>query len=182
MSLRKSKLLSDPKISNNASIESPLVESSCSLPEGLLVSKKQASSQAAWALLTGGVSEARTEVHRLRHLTNRAQKVIDNHPPETRDKIYQVAGDVIVGVPERLAKIEQTLDKVSYALSCMGQDFLKSRLPLDDRTEVDEAVKHVLKYGTISLFISGYLLNFFFDDLISISRVCIQFRTRIFSV
>ena len=104
--------------------------------------KKQASSQAAWALLTGGVSEARTEVHRLRHLTNRAQKVIDNYPPERREKIYQVAGDVIVGVPERLAKIEQTLDKVSYALSCMGQDFLKSRLPLDDRTEVDEAVKH----------------------------------------
>ena len=101
--------------------------------------KKRSSSQSAWALLASSVSQARVEAHRLRHMVNRGQKAVDQSTK--RDHLYEVAGDLIVGVPQRLSKLESLLDRTSYALSIMGEEFFKGRLPLEDRTMVDEAVK-----------------------------------------
>ena len=102
--------------------------------------KKQASSQAAWALLTRGVAEARTESHRLRHLLNRVLKLVETS--SEKEHIHAVAGDVIVAMPQRLMVLDQVLDRRSYALSVMGSDFFESRLPLPDKELVDEAVKY----------------------------------------
>jgi len=99
---------------------------------------KKANSQAAWALLTEGVTSARLEAHRLQHLINRADKLVEGS--SHRDHLYEVAGDIIVALPDRLNHLITDLDRTALALSRMGQDFLESRLPLDDKNLVDEAV------------------------------------------
>lgn len=111
------------------------------------MSDKKASSQAAWALLTCGVSESRVLAHRIRHLTDRLQELANSDQSEI---IYQLLGDVVDGLPLQVNSLERTLDKTSYALSKMGQDFLKGRISFSDRTHVDEAVKstHGFTKGT----------------------------------
>lgn len=103
------------------------------------MSQKSASSQAAWALLTEGVASARVEAHRLKHLINRGLKLVENSGH--RGHLYQVAGDLITALPKRLERLETDLDRTSLALAKMGESFLESRLPLADKTEVDEAVE-----------------------------------------
>jgi len=88
------------------------------------------------------VSDARVEAHRLRHLVNRGLKIIEQDSPEQKEHVYQLAGDLIDAVPQRLSKLESLLDKTSFALSMMGEDFFASRLSLDDKTEVKEAIEH----------------------------------------
>ena len=101
--------------------------------------KEATSSYASWALLSEGVSSARVEAYRLRHLVNRALSLIEDS--SAKDHLYQVVGDIIIGVPQRLDRIEQTLDRTSYALSKMGESHLKQRLPIHDREMVDESIE-----------------------------------------
>lgn len=100
--------------------------------------QKSASSQAAWALLTEGVTKARVEAHRLQHMVTRAMKLVEASPE--KDHLYEVAGDIISGVPNRLDSLNMALDRTGLALSKMGVEFLDSRLPLSEKTMVDEAV------------------------------------------
>lgn len=100
---------------------------------------KSASSQAAWALLTEGVTQARVELHRLQHLMTRSQMLVDGS--DEKEHIYQVAGDIILAVPERMERIRITLDRTALALSKMGETFLTARLPLSEKLMVDEAVE-----------------------------------------
>lgn len=99
---------------------------------------RTASSQVSWALLTEGVTQARVEAHRLRLMMDRAVALVESSP--ARDHLWQVSGDLILGFPERLNELERALDRTNYALVVMGEDFLRGRIPLDDRTVVDESV------------------------------------------
>lgn len=110
------------------------------------MNQKCASSQVAWALLTEGVTSARVEAHRIQHLTNRAQQLVD--ASEDKEHIYQVAGDIILALPKRLEQLAITLDRTSLALSKMGEDFLEARLPLSEKTLVDEAVESAFGKGS----------------------------------
>lgn len=100
--------------------------------------KKSASSQAAWALLTEGVTSARVEAHRLRHLISRVQKLVEQSTH--REHIEQIAGDILLAVPKRLDHLENDLDRTALALIKMGEEFLDARLPLGDKVRVEEAV------------------------------------------
>jgi len=100
---------------------------------------RKATSQVAWSLLTEGVTDARLNVHRIRLLVQRALNLVDQSI--ARDHLYQVGGDLIMGLPEALTDAEIALDRTSYALTVMGQDFLRGRLPFTDRYIVDEAIK-----------------------------------------
>jgi hypothetical protein len=102
------------------------------------VPKKTASSQAAWALLTEGVTSARIEAHRLRHLISRVQKLVEQSTH--REHIEQIAGDILLAVPKRLDHLEIDLDRTALALIKMGEEFLDARLPLSDKVRVEEAV------------------------------------------
>ena len=97
---------------------------------------KKSTSQASWALITEGVTNARIEAHRLKHLMSRAQKLVEKSP--ARDHLYEVAGDIILSAPDRLAALERSLDRTAYALSYMGQDFLRGRIPFTDRQIVED--------------------------------------------
>ena len=101
--------------------------------------KTAGSSQAAWALLTEGVTAARIDAHRLRAVISRVEKLVETS--EAKEHIYQVAGDVIVSMPARLESLERHLDRTSYALAVLGKDTLREMLPLTDRKTVDEAVE-----------------------------------------
>jgi len=99
---------------------------------------KRASSEAAWALLTQGVTSARLELHRLRHLVNRSLRLVEDSPQ--KEHLYQVAGDIIQAMPKRVDRMTVILDRTSLALSRMGGDYLSARLPLEDKQLVEEAV------------------------------------------
>jgi len=100
---------------------------------------RTASSQVSWSLLTEGVTQARLETHRLRLMIDRAMTLVETSP--FKEHLWQVAGDLIQGFPQRLSDIERALDRTSYALVVMGEDFLRGRIPADDRYVVDEATK-----------------------------------------
>lgn len=105
-----------------------------------LVSEKEASSDAAWALITEGVTAARLEAHRLRHLINRGIQLAETS--EEREHLYAIAGDLIIALPKRLTELDRCLDRTALALSKMGDTFLSSRLSIDDKTVVEEAVEY----------------------------------------
>ena len=96
----------------------------------------RASSPVSWALLTGGVTEARVAAHRLRLLLDRASRVLEDSPD--REAIYAAAGDLLTAIPEKMADAERALDRTAYALARMGGDFLRGRLSIDDRNLVEE--------------------------------------------
>lgn len=106
---------------------------------------RSAGSQAGWALITGGVSAARVEAHRLHQLLTKVLKLVETSP--VKEHLYQVAGDIIVDFPKRLEMLEAQLDEINYALSLMGKDHLRERLPLTRRNRVDETVEGAQAFG-----------------------------------
>ena len=100
---------------------------------------RQASSEAAWALITEGVTSARLSTHRLKHLVTRGLKIAKESPE--RDHIYQMVGDLILAIPKRMLELEVHLDRTALALSKMGEDFLGARLPLSDKQLVEDTLE-----------------------------------------
>lgn len=100
---------------------------------------KEASSHVSWSLLMEGVATARVDLHRLRLLLDRAQTLVDTSAD--KEQLWRVAGDLILGIPTKVHEIEVALDRTSYAMALMGEDFLRGRIPLDDRSRVEEGIK-----------------------------------------
>lgn len=100
--------------------------------------KTAGQTQVAWALLTEGVSQSRLEAHRLRHMLTRVLALVEKS--EHKEAIYRAAGDLVTAAPRRMEVLENTLDRTSYALSVLGTDHLRDRLPMDDRALVDESI------------------------------------------
>lgn len=94
-------------------------------------------STVTWALLVEGVSAARLEAHRLRNQVARVLALVEQS--EAREALYEAAGDLIMATPKRIEELERHLDRTSYALSVLGEEDLRDRLPLSDRKVVDEA-------------------------------------------
>lgn len=109
------------------------------------MSEHTANSQAGWALVTEGVTESRVIVHRLRHLLNRLVTLSED--PRYTELLNRLLGDIVKAGPERLNELEVALDRTSYALTLMGEEHLKGRLPLHDLTTVEEAVEGGKPFG-----------------------------------
>ena len=103
------------------------------------MSRKEAGSQAGWALISGGVNAARVDAHRLHQLLLKVEKLVQTS--SEKEHIYQVAGDLIAAIPQLCQSIEGQLDETSYALSLMGKEHLKDRLPVSSRALVDATVE-----------------------------------------
>lgn len=102
------------------------------------MSLKLSSSQASWHLLNEGVSQARLEAHRLRHMLSRVLELVSI--AEDKERIYRLAGDLITAAPDRLDQLELVLDRTALALSRMGEEFLGARLPLDEKSLLDDTL------------------------------------------
>ena len=109
--------------------------------------ERKASSQAAWALITEGVVSARVEAHRLKLLVNRAQQLVAQST--YKEHLHQVASDIIQGAPQRLEALVMDLDRISLAHSKMGESFLEARLPLNQKTQVEEATMPAFGGGSL---------------------------------
>lgn len=90
-----------------------------------------------WEVAMEGVTAARLETHRLHQMVYRVLKIIELSGKE--EECYEFAGDLIVSIPERVREIERLLDRTGYALSKVGEEELRSRLPASDRNFVEEA-------------------------------------------
>jgi hypothetical protein len=101
--------------------------------------KREAGSQAGWALITGQVSDARVDAHRLHQLIHKVLALVNSS--KEKEHLYQVAGDMVHAIPERLEKLEQRLDNLSYALSIMGKEHLRERLPVADRALIESTIE-----------------------------------------
>jgi hypothetical protein len=88
-----------------------------------------------------GVTASRIEAHRLRQMLNRGLNILNALPEEDRGPIYQRIGDLVLSIPKRLDYLEVFLDRTSYALTLMGEDFLRGRIPMSEKTMVQETVK-----------------------------------------
>jgi hypothetical protein len=106
---------------------------------------RKAGSQAGWALITGGVNSARVDAHRLHQLLNKVLALVESSPQ--REHLYQVAGDLIVDLPRCVGRLEEQLDETGYALSLMGKDHLKDRLPISRRNTVEQTVEGTPAFG-----------------------------------
>lgn len=103
--------------------------------------QKQAnSSEAGWALITEGVTAARVDAHRLEKLISLALALVEKS--SHKDHLYQVAGDLIMSIPQALQRLERALDRTSYALAKIGEDHLKDRLSLSDRAMVEDGIQN----------------------------------------
>lgn len=100
---------------------------------------RTAGSQAGWALISGGVNNSRVEVHRLRQLVQKVLDLVESSPE--KEHLYQVAGDMIIAIPTRIEALEKRLDGLGYALSIMGKEHLRDRLPLSDRSLIETTVE-----------------------------------------
>ncbi len=108
--------------------------------------KRHAGSQAGWALISGGVNEARVETHRLRQLVQKALDLVESS--SEKEHLYQVAGDVIMAIPSRIQAVERQLDGLGYALSLMGREHLRERLPVSDRAMIETTVEGAPAFKT----------------------------------
>lgn len=82
---------------------------------------------------------ARVDAHRIHHLLDKITKLIETSPH--KEHIYQVAGDIIVGMPALLDRLERQLDATGYALALMGKEHLQERLPISERNRVEITVE-----------------------------------------
>lgn len=121
---------------------------------------RSASSQVALALLTEGVSRSRIESHRIQLMIGRVIGMVESS--EQKDHLYQVAGDIISGLPKRIDALNMYLDRTNLALSKMGETFYESRLPLSEKVMVDEAIeaafgmnRHSMAHRVAEMYVSG---------------------------
>lgn len=103
--------------------------------------KKKATSQATWAVINGLVQEARVEAHRIRQLLGKILKAVDSLPEEQKEVAFQIAGDMISNIPERMTNLENRLDVLNYALALFGRDHMRERLSVADRAFVESALE-----------------------------------------
>lgn len=107
---------------------------------------KKANSQAAWALISGGVNDARIKVHEIHQLVDKVLKLVEKS--SQREHLYQVAGDIIVSLPQRVQEAEGKLDGLGYALSLMGKDHLRERLPAAQREVIENTIEGVSAFNS----------------------------------
>lgn len=60
---------------------------------------------------------------------------------KAREHLYEVAGDLIQGMPQMMDSALRSTDRTQYALAKMGEDFFRGRVPLEDREYVDAAIR-----------------------------------------
>jgi hypothetical protein len=100
---------------------------------------KKSNDEISWALITEGVTSAKVEIYRLQQMVHRMLKLVEE--ADKKDYLYEIAGDLIMNFPDKMKNLERIIDKTSYALSFIGKDSLKTKIPLSDRLWVEDSIK-----------------------------------------
>jgi hypothetical protein len=91
-------------------------------------------------ILTKDVTQIITELYKLQLYVKRILQLIENLDEKEKEKIYQVAGDLVDAVPNSLRKMDILLSKILYALNIIWRKELKVSLPFDERSEVENLI------------------------------------------
>lgn len=92
-----------------------------------------------------GIASARVAAHRLQKMIAMGEKLVGSS--EHKEHLYQLAGDLIVGIPGQLDRLIRDLDRASYAMAKIGEDHLKDRLPIEDRAQVEDGTANSKPWG-----------------------------------
>lgn len=82
------------------------------------------------------VSDSLATTHKVKTLLNRAIEIVN--ASEEKEHIYQVAGDIIINLPKKLDRLENTLTKILYFLNIYMRKDLRTFLSVEDKSEIDE--------------------------------------------
>ena len=91
-------------------------------------------------LLTKDVAQATTYLYKLQQAIKRVVNIIDNLDEEQKEKVYQVAGDLLTNIPKYSNDLDMILSKIMYALNIIWRKELRVSLPFSDRSEVEELI------------------------------------------
>jgi len=95
--------------------------------------------------LTEELGDARLRCTQLKQLVTRAVELVEKS--EKRDHFYEMAGDVIYGIPDLLFRLDKALDAASLAASKLDYEEIKQGLRPEKVDELEEAMKDVrLRY------------------------------------
>lgn len=83
-----------------------------------------------FAVLLESVTKAKSVCGELQVLSERAQELVELS--SEKDHLYEVAGDIIQGVPTTLTDLNSALDKALFVSASILQEDLKNKLPFDD--------------------------------------------------
>ena len=91
--------------------------------------------------LVENLSDARLRCDQLKRYLAKAMKLIEKS--SKRDHFYEVAGDILNGVPEVIFKLDKALDATGLAASRLDYEELKQQLSPEKVDELEEVLEDV---------------------------------------
>lgn len=91
--------------------------------------------------LVENLSDARLRCDQLKRYLAKAMKIIEKS--SKRDHFYEVAGDILNGVPEVIFKLDKALDATGLAASRLDYEELKQQLSPEKVDELEEVLEDV---------------------------------------
>lgn len=91
--------------------------------------------------LVENLSDARLRCDQLKRYLSKAMKLVEKS--SKRDHFYEVAGDILNGVPEAIFKLDKALDATALAASRLDYEELKQQLSPEKVDELEEVLEDV---------------------------------------
>lgn len=91
--------------------------------------------------LVENLSDARLRCDQLKRYLAKAMKLVEKS--SKRDQFYEVAGDILNGVPDVIMKMDKALDATALAASRLDYEELKQQLSPEKVEELEEVLKDV---------------------------------------
>lgn len=91
--------------------------------------------------LVENLSDARLRCDQLKRYLAKAMKIIEKS--SKRDHFYEVAGDILNGVPDAIFKLDKALDATALAASRLDYEELKQQLSPEKVDELEEVLEDV---------------------------------------
>lgn len=109
------------------------------------MSQRQKEASGILIYLVEELGDARLRCSQLKHLVTKVSELVEKSTH--RDHLYEVAGDVIYGIPDLLFKLDKALDAAALAASKLDYEEIKQGLRPEKVDELEEVMKDVrLRY------------------------------------
>jgi hypothetical protein len=87
------------------------------------------------------LTDARLRCEQLKQFVSQAVRIVGQSAE--KDHFYEVAGDILYGLPEALFKLDKALDATALAASRLDYEELRSQLKPEKVTELETALRNV---------------------------------------
>jgi len=97
--------------------------------------KKLANAEAA--IFLKEISSAKVEAQMLRNYLVRAKKLVDKS--KEKEHLYEVAGDLILEIPEAIERLEHSLDMILYMTTVSTKKILSPKITLEEKQSLERS-------------------------------------------